>query len=108
LGRVSEAGCVGAGDSPAQLGSLEYGFGLSPHPPIVSSGFHQPSPNWILQHVCHLGSEALVATKHVIERFILPNLALPLESFVYPMSRLALDGVHDLGDGKGTFFIRQW
>jgi hypothetical protein len=41
----------------------------------------------------------------MIERLILPNLAMPLESLINTVSRLAFDGVHDLGNGIGTVRI---
>jgi len=86
---------VGAGDSPAQLCSLEYGSGLSPEPLIFSDiqqGLSQLSSNRIFQHLCHLASEVLVVPELMIERLVLPNPASPIEGPVDPVSRLALDG----------------
>ena len=37
----------------------------------------------------------------------MPNLAFALESLIDPVSRLALDGVHDLRDRKGATLVSQ-
>jgi hypothetical protein len=97
--------CVAAGGSPAQLCGLKDRFGLSPQPPIFGRVFHQVCSNRIVQQVCHPVRKAFIAPEHMIKGLVLPNLAFPFESFIYPVSRLALDGMHDLWNRKRTVFV---
>jgi hypothetical protein len=105
---IVEVDRVVAGDSPALLCSLKHGFGLPPQPAVCGRIFHQAGPHWIFQYICHPAREAVNTSKHMIERFLLPEPALSIECSIDPVSRLALDRMHDLGNREGAIFVGQW